>query len=106
VELGLAESATMTRITNPETPTVDQNTQTAIPDAESVVDPVTDATGGDLGHQNPLHDGGQEAEIGIAIGIEIENTDVDGHATTKVHDEDHAVRMTKETTKRSRNAAR
>jgi hypothetical protein len=104
VELGLAESATMTRITNLETLTVDQNTQTAIPDAESVVDPVTDATGGDLAHQNPPRDGGREAEIGIAIGTE--NTDVDGRATTKVHDEDHAATMTKKMTNGSRNAAR
>lgn len=103
MELGLAESATMTRITNPETPTVDQNSQTAIPDAESVVDPVTDATGGDLGHQNPPRGGGQEAETGIATGIK--NTDVDGHATTKVHDEDHAATTTKEMINGSRNAA-
>jgi predicted metal-dependent enzyme (double-stranded beta helix superfamily) len=93
----------MTRITNPETPTVDQNIQTAIPDTESVVDHATDATGDDPGHQNPPHDGGQEAEIGIEIGTE--NIDVDGHAKTKVHDEDHAT-MTKEMTNGSRNAAR
>lgn len=92
----------MTRIRNPETPTVDQNIQTVIPDAENAVDHATDATGDGPGHQNPLQDGDREAETGIVIGTE--NTDVDGHAKTKVRDEDHAT-MTKETTNGSRNEA-
>lgn len=97
----------MTRTMNPEarteTPTVDQSTQTAIPDAENVADHATDATGDDQGPQNHPHDQGQEAEIGIVIGTE--STDVEDHAKTKVQDEDHATKMTKKMTNGSQNVA-
>jgi hypothetical protein len=90
----------MTRTRSPETPTVDQNIQTATPDAENVVDHATNATEDAPGHQS-LHEEGRGAETGT--GIETENTDVDDHAMIRAHDEDRARTMEMEMINGSQN---